>query len=248
MSPFMSFTGKTVAVTGARGGLGQALCQALRESGALVTPISRDDVWNPADYACVFFNAGFGFLQSSRDPLFPMAPELFAVNLLTPITLAQQALAAGTLHVHMVGSILSLVSSPLMSLYAATKYGLRGWAYGSARELPGRVSISYPNGIKTAYFRNLQGDPAILAGYHAQVTSAEANYDTPDMVAAGILEGIRYGGREIVPTMSAYDWCVKNEEPIRRMWVPGLQQPSVERFDWWEQVHAHWQSHKSEGD
>jgi hypothetical protein len=46
--------------------------------------------------------------------------------------------------------------------------------------------------------------------------------------------------REIIPSDFALGWFRKNEEDVRRMWHPGLRQPSVERFDWWEAVAAHW--------
>jgi short-subunit dehydrogenase len=167
---------------------------------------------------------------------------MIRVNVVDTIRDAQAALAAGARHVHVVGSVQGVVSSPHLALYSATKYALRGWAYGSARELPGRVSISYPNGMRTGFFGALGGDPALLARYGAAVDEAAAGYDDPDDVAAGILEGIAWGAREIVPTAFALAWFRKNEEDLRRMWHPGLRQPSVERFEWWDAVAAHWRT------
>jgi len=247
----LQFTGRTAAVTGASGGLGHALIGALRNAGAQVTGISRQystphtpATWNPADYDLVIFNAGFGYMQPSDAPLYERndVTEMFTVNLLQVIDQAQSALAAGALHVHVVGSILSIVSCPYYAIYAATKYGLRGWAYGAARELPGRVSISYPNGIRTPYFQHLRGDPALLAAYAGQVEQAQQQYDTPDAVAQGILAGIASGAREIIPTTYALEWFIKNGEDIGRMWHPRLSQPSVEPFDWWKAVATYYDS------
>lgn len=246
----LRLTGRSAAVTGASSGLGKALCAALVAEGVSVTGISRGnsrtsfahpDTWNPEDYDLVFFNSGFGMIYSSSQAIRVMGDvdEMFRVNLLNPIVQAQKALAAGAIHTHFVGSIISIVSSPLYALYAATKYGLRGWAYGAARELPGRVSISYPNGIRTHYFANLRGDPALLAQYAGQVEAAQDEYDTPEAVAAGIVEGIQWGAREIVPTEYALTWFEKNGEDVRRMWYPGLRAPSEQRWDWWEAVWAH---------
>jgi short-subunit dehydrogenase len=242
-APRLRFTGRTVAVTGARGGLGTALVERLGALGARVTPVSRGTAWEPNGHQVLVLNAGFGMLQSSADPLRPEASEMFRTNVLDTIAQAQAALAAGAVHVHVVGSVQSIVSAPNLALYSASKYALRGWAYGSARELPGRVSISYPNGIRTRFFASLKGDPRQLAAYAAQVEGAQADYDEPDVVAGGILEGISWGGREIIPTPFALNWFVKNGEDIRRMWHPGLAQPSVEEWDWWPAVRAHFVAH-----
>ena len=239
-APLFSWDGRRVVVTGARGGLGARLVARLAEAGARVAPVSRGTSWDPAAHEIAFLVAGSGLLQSSAAPLLPAAEEMFRLNVLDAIRDAQAALAAGARHVHVVGSIQGVVSSPHLALYSATKYALRGWAYGSARELPGRVSISYPNGMRTGFFAALAGEPALLAHYGAAVDGAAAGYDDPDDVAAGILEGIGWGAREIIPTPFALAWFRKNEEDVRRMWHPGLRQPSVARFDWWEAVGAHW--------
>ena len=238
----LRLTGRTAIVTGARGGLGEALANTLESMGVKVQRISRGDEWNPTNYELLFLNAGFGMLQSSAKSFHNVADvqEMFDVNLLTPLRQAQHALENGAVHVHVVGSVLSIVSAPLYALYAASKHALRGWAYGAARELPGRVSISYPNGIATAYFANLRGDATLLAQYSEAVVHARHAYDTPEAVAAGILDGIRYGAREIIPTSYALEWFVRNGEDIRRMWHPGLTQPSVEHFDWWDAIASHY--------
>ena len=242
------YQGKSVAVTGAGGGLGSALAADLERRGAVVTRITRQggpgltlETWVPYLYDMLILNAGFGMIEQANLSLETDDFEAMVdLNLIVPIRDAQSALEDGCEHVHVVGSIISVVGSPLYSLYAATKYGLRGWAYSAARELPGRVSISYPNGIRTNYFANLRGNADLLAVYAKQVQQAQAEYDTPEAVAEGILTGMRYGAREIIPTRYALEWFVRNEEDIRRMWHPGLVTPSLEPFPWWNEVAAWW--------
>lgn len=234
--------GRTVAVTGARGGLGNALANRLEKEGAQVDRISRGMPFYPQNYDMLFLNAGFGMIHSAAKNMRAFDfEEMVQVNLIKTIRDAQLALEYGAIHVHVVGSILSVVSSPLYALYAATKHGLRGWAYGAARELPGRVSISYPNGIRTNYFANLRGDAALLQGYAAQVEQAQSQYDAPEDVADGIVTGIQYGAREIIPTAYAYHWFMSNNEDMRRMWIPGLQVPSTLPWEWWQQIASYYE-------
>jgi short-subunit dehydrogenase len=233
------FEGRKTVVTGASQGLGAALVTELRGRGADVTPVSRGDAWDPADFDCLFLNASFGVMQSSASPLGDDVREMFEVNVLRTIDQAHTALAAGASHVHIVGSHQSIVAAPHSALYSATKHAVRGWAYGSARELPGRVSISYPGGIATNFFRNLRGDPALLADYHARVAEVESTYDTAEDVAKGIVDGITFCAREIIPTAIALDWFERNGEAISRMWHPGLEQPSRDEWDWWTLVRSH---------
>ena len=90
--------------------------------------------------------------------------------------------------------------------------------------------------MRSRFFDNLRGDPALLAHYAAAVEQAQAAYDPPEVVAQGILEGLQHGGREIIPSAFALDWFIINEVDIRRMWHPGLSQPSREAWDWWPAV------------
>ena len=233
------FEGRKTAVTGASGGVGKALVETLRARGADVTPLSRGDEWDPADFDTLFLNASFGLLQSSASPVHADAREMWEVNVLRTIEQAQTALAGGASHVHVVGSNQSVIAAPTSALYSATKHAIRGWAYASVRELPGRVSVSYPCGIATNFFKNLRGDPEILADYHSRVADAQADYDSAEDVAKGIVDGVGYCAREIIPTTYALDWFVRNGESISRMWHPGLEQPSLDEYDWWTLVRSH---------
>lgn len=239
MKVIFDFRGKNVAVTGASGGLGLALVELLEDQGARVTPIARNSSWEPADFEIVFLNAAVGYVQAADSLVLDDMEKMFQINFLQTVKHAQRALAGQCRHVHVVGSVVSHVSAPHLALYAASKHALRGWAYGVARELPGKLSISYPNGIRSNFFSNLMGDPRLIEYYFSQVKNAQHEYDCPDVVAKGIINGIQMGAREIIPTAFALDWFIKNEVDIRRMWHPNLAQPSVEKWDWWDAVISH---------
>jgi short-subunit dehydrogenase len=239
MKPYFDYRGKIIAVTGASGGLGLALVEQLGEQGARVERIARDAQWEPAGFDIVFLNAAIGYVQASDRQVLDDAQQMFQINFLQTVNDAQRALSGKCNHVHVVGSVVSHISAPHLALYAASKHALRGWAYGAARELPGRISISYPNGMRSKFFNNLKGDPALIELYSSQVEKAQEDYDHPELVAQGILAGIQMGAREIIPTPYALDWFVKNEVDIRRMWHPRLAQPSVEKWDWWDAVLRH---------
>lgn len=239
MKPRFDYRGKNIAVTGTSGGLGFALVEQLGEQGARVERIARHAHWEPADYDMVFLNAAVGHVQASNQLVLEDAKEMFQLNFLQTVSDAQRALRGKCQHVHVVGSVVSHISAPHLALYAASKHALRGWAYGAVRELPGRISISYPNGMRSKFFNSLKGDPSLVEHYSSQVEMAQQAYDHPEHVANGILVGIQIGAREIIPTPYALDWFVKNEVDIRRMWHPPLDQPSVEKWDWWDAVLRH---------
>ncbi len=239
MNPHFQYSGKSIAVTGASGGLGRELVKQLTEQGAQVEGIARHARWEPADFDMVFLNAAVGYVQASDQLVLDDAQQMFQINFLQTVNDAQRALRGACQHVHVVGSVVSHISAPHLALYAASKHALRGWAYGAARELPGRVSISYPNGMRSKFFNHLKGDPVLIDHYSSQVEQAQGDYDHPEPVAQGILAGIQMGAREIIPTPYALDWFVKNEVDIRRMWHCQLAQPSVAHWDWWDDVLRH---------
>ena len=69
--------------------------------------------------------------------------------------------------------------------------------------------------------------------YLSRVAEASSNHDSPQDVAKGILDGVHYCAREIIPTRFALDCFERNGEDVSRMWHPGLEQPSREEWDWW---------------
>ena len=156
-----------VLLTGASGGIGQAMQQALLQAGAQVlgisrqaqVPVSAHVKWLQADLtqapdlarvasaaaewrANVLVHAaglpGFGAL-----PSLPAAAisHVIQANLITPMLLTQALLphlqSLATAQVVFVGSALGRIGLPGFSVYGASKAGLHGFAEALRRELAG---------------------------------------------------------------------------------------------------------------
>lgn len=154
----MDIRGKSVLVTGATGGLGQAMVRRLAAEGATLTvtgrradavaPVAAEvggtavtadladvtDVDRVAelDVDVLVANAalpGVGELESFSTA---EIDRVLAVNLRTPILLArrlgERMLARGHGHVVFISSLSGKTATPVSSLYNATKFGLRGFA------------------------------------------------------------------------------------------------------------------------
>ena len=106
-------------------------------------------------------NAGIGRMDrlEALDPEDDIQQQV-AVNL-TGAILASRAVLPGMLrsgrgHIIQVGSMASFVGTPLYSIYAATKFGLRGFSESLRREVRSkgiRVSTVYPGGVRTGFGR-----------------------------------------------------------------------------------------------
>jgi short-subunit dehydrogenase len=104
------------------------------------------------------------------------------VNLESPVRMARQLLPTwqerGSGHLVFVSSISGFVSTPRASLYAATKFGLRGFALNLREDLRGSgigVSVITPGAIREAGMFAESGakpPPAVGTGTPQQVASA----------------------------------------------------------------------------
>ncbi|HEY0450233.1 SDR family NAD(P)-dependent oxidoreductase, partial [Actinophytocola sp.] len=154
----MELRGTSVLVTGATGGLGQAIARRLAGEGCALTLTGRradalepvaaevgatalvadlsvaDDVARVArtDVDILVANAalpGAGELESFS---VEQIDRVLDVNLRAPIMLARQLgermLARGRGHVVLISSLSGKSATPVSSLYNATKFGLRGFA------------------------------------------------------------------------------------------------------------------------
>jgi short-subunit dehydrogenase len=218
----MNVSGRRVLLTGATGGLGQAIARRLAAEGArLVLTGRRADVLEPlaaevqgvplvADLAspegieALLASAGdLDVLVSNAalpasGPVLEYTPEqvdrALAVNLRAPILLAravaERMVARGAGHLVFVSSLSGKSAAPGTGIYAATKFGLRGFALGLREDLQGTGV-----GVTTIFPSFISG-----AGMYAESgveLPAGTRTKTPEDVADAVVRAIRRGRAEI---------------------------------------------------
>lgn len=184
----MELSGKTVLLTGATGGLGQAIARALAGRGAKLVLSSRkqdelqrlaDDLPGGGHRALVsdlaeegealrlldaagevdVFVANAGLPASGRLDGFSQDEigRALRVNLEAPVRIARELVPRlgerGDGHMVFVSSISGKAATARASLYAATKFGLRGFALCLREDLRGTgvgVSVVSPGAIRDA--------------------------------------------------------------------------------------------------
>jgi len=200
-----------VLLTGASGGIGQAMQQALLQAGAQVLGISRQPhasthshlTWHQADLtepqginevtrigsewqANVLVHAaglpGFGALPSLSTATIN---QVIQANLLTPMLLTQAMLlhlqSLAQAQVVFVGSALGRIGLPGFSVYGASKAGLHGFAEALRRELAGSSVL-----IQTLAPRSTRTTfNSAAAERYNQATGTSV--DTPETVAQALL-------------------------------------------------------------
>jgi short-subunit dehydrogenase len=197
-----------VLLTGAAGGIGQAMAKALRGAGATVVGVGRRpgpaglpwvqaDLTSPDGIATtakaaaaqgvnVVVNAAgvaaFGALATLRAE---QLQALVQINLVAPMLLTQALLPAlrrqPRAQLVFVGSALGRIGLPGFSAYGASKAGLHGFAEALRRELADtsvRVQILGPRSTRTG-----SNGPAVEAYNRATGTAMDA----PEAVAAALL-------------------------------------------------------------
>ncbi|PEQ12329.1 short-chain dehydrogenase [Novosphingobium sp. PC22D] len=215
MSPL---DGKSVAITGAAGGLGAPVARMLRAAGAHVTGIDRAEcmdcdasiVTDLADDTClhelaerlaartpdVLVNVAgimrFGLHESQPDEALALC---YRVNLVVPAILARAVAAPmqarGSGQIVNIGSVLGSIPYPWFAAYSSSKAGLAALSQALRRELAGTgVTVTHvnPRAAKTP-FNNAQVNRFL------EITGMKA--DEPDWVARRIASAI-LGRRETV--------------------------------------------------
>ena len=233
---------KTIFITGASSGLGQATAQLFAERGWTVFAGVRAgsenasqlsnlngvklvslDVTQPEQIAraadeafmygpvdLVFANAGYalgGPLEFASDDQIVRQIE---TNLLGPIRTVKAFLPHFREHGHggflVTASTAGYVGMPLISSYAATKFGLVGWAESLAYELPEELFIKLivPGSMKTNFLH--AADRSSHPTYADLTAKTDAFYATasdraedgrPDIVAEEIWKAATDGKRQV---------------------------------------------------
>ena len=203
--------GKTVAITGAAGGIGGPVARLLREAGARVSGIDRlpCDACDESIVTDLSDDAALADLSArleseTPDILINIAGIMrfglhetqpvdalalcYRVNLLVPAVLARAVAAPmrrrGSGQIVNIGSVLGSIPYPWFAAYSSSKAGLSALSQGLRRELLGTgVTVTHvnPRAARTA-FNNAQVERFL------EITGMKA--DEPDWVARKIAAAI----------------------------------------------------------
>ncbi|WP_084356158.1 SDR family NAD(P)-dependent oxidoreductase [Novosphingobium lentum] len=173
--------GKTVAMTGAAGGIGSAVARRLQSAGAVVTGIDRvecpacdasivTDLGDRAALALLCARLGaappdilvnvagvLGFGLHERQTAEALA-LCYTINLIVPATLAAAVAgpmrARGSGQIVNIGSVLGAIPYPWFAAYSSSKAGLAALSQALRRELAGSaVALTHinPRAARTAF-------------------------------------------------------------------------------------------------
>jgi short-subunit dehydrogenase len=150
--------GAELILTGRRVDQLQSMASQLGATFAAADLSRPDDVLRLTEIAPIdilIANAGVHGSGDVTDLALTDIDEAIAVNLRAPIVLARQLAPLmqqrGAGHIVFIGSIGAMVSAAGVALYNATKFGLRGFAFGLRQDLHGSgvgVSIVEPGFIR----------------------------------------------------------------------------------------------------
>jgi short-subunit dehydrogenase len=223
----VEFEGKRVLLSGATGGLGRAIAEALASRGAklvlssrrekelrelarslpggarrhkvIVADLAKDGaakklVRDAGDVDILVANAALpatGKLDSFSDRELTRA---LRVNFESPIWMAREVASKlekkGEGHIVLISSLSGKVSSPRSSIYNATKFGLRGFAFGLREDL-------YPHGIGVSVVSpGFVRDAGMWADAGTNDTAGLGS-TTPKKVGKAVARAIRRNRNEI---------------------------------------------------
>ena len=214
----------TALVTGATGGIGEAIARALRDRGARLiltgrrrealeriarelgaTPIVAN-LADPGDVGRLGREAVAAgvdvYVANAALPATGLLLELTAedvdrmldVNLRAPIALARDIgpalVARGRGHMVFISSLSGKVANPGSSMYSATKFGLRGFAFGLREDLrPHGVGVSV---VAPGFIR----DAGMFAKTGLRLPPGVGTR-TPEQVAAAVIAAVQRNRAEV---------------------------------------------------
>ena len=215
----MQISGSNVLVTGATGGLGQAIARALSERGAeLILTGRRGDVLEPlaaelqaraltvdlskasaisqlvGEVDILIANAGIPAAGRLESFTRKEVNRTLDVNLRSPVLLAHELLPGmlkrGRGHLLFMSSIAGKTTVPGAPLYHTTKYGLRGFAAALRMDLhDSSVGVS-------CIFPGFIRDAGIFADSGAKLPPG-AGTRSPEDVARAVVDAIEHNRGEV---------------------------------------------------
>jgi NAD(P)-dependent dehydrogenase (short-subunit alcohol dehydrogenase family) len=201
----MDLRDKTVVVTGARGGIGSALCRAFEAEGAEVVPIDLpefdcgseagvlaaiESAGKPIDVW--FSNAGVPGAMGGPEAPDDDWDESWRVNVMQHVwasrALLPQMTERGSGYLVNTASAAGLLTQVSALPYSVTKHAavaLAEWLAITYRDAGVRVSCLCPQGVQTAMLQAAMDEPAGAAALRA------GGIMEPDDVAAAVVAGMR---------------------------------------------------------
>lgn len=189
-----------------------------RVLGTVVADLATDAGCESVFVACaglaphvdvLIHNAGLGLYGPFHAVPQPAWEQLVQVNLLAPLRLTTrflpQMLDRRSGHVVLIGSILGLRSLPGMSVYALTKFGLRGFGEALLEDVVRfglDVSVVYPSFTQTEMLH--------AAPQYGDTRSYVPGWlvDDTDAVIAQIVAGVARRRRHIYPSARAFAFAL----------------------------------------
>lgn len=188
----MNLQGRRIVVTGASSGIGREITRLLAARGAQVLGVGREvqelagiegfgeveaveaDITSESGQDLVVAragsmhalvnDAGVGWVGRFEDMPVEEIERVVSVNLVALMTLTRRLLPALVDHGHIVniGSVLGLASSPPLTVYSASKFGVHGFSEGLREELSGTAYVTevQPGPVDTRFFWRAVHRPA----------------------------------------------------------------------------------------
>jgi short-subunit dehydrogenase len=147
-------------------------------------------------------NAGRGYYARVRDCDMTELEDLFALNVIAPIRLAQLAmdhLATTRGTIVMMSSVAGVVAVPKLGAYAASKFALEAASMSLRSELAAsgvRVCVVRPGPVDTPF-----RDNSVARNVEAGVRPAGSKIQTPDVVAKQTVRAVERGCAVVETTM-----------------------------------------------